>query len=41
MIVVRDMCGFKDSFIVPSFGLSWGLALFWRSDIKVQVQVQV
>ena len=35
--IVRNQCGFKDSFIVPSDGLKGWLALFWKSDIKVDV----
>ena len=35
--MVRDQCGFKDSFIVPSDGLGGGLALFWKSEIKMVV----
>ena len=35
--IVRDQCGFKDSYVVPSDGLKGGLALFWKSDIKVDV----
>ena len=35
MVVVRDRCGFKESFVVPSYGASGGLALFWNSENKV------
>lgn len=38
MLVVQNRCGFNESFVVTSIGLSAGLALFWRSDIKVSVQ---
>lgn len=37
MTMVRNQCGFKQSFIVPSVGLSGGLALFWKCEIKVDV----
>lgn len=37
MTLVRDQCGFKESFVVPSNGLSGGLALFWRGEVKVEV----
>ena len=37
MKIVRERCGFKDGFSYPSKGASGGLALFWDSDIKVQV----
>lgn len=36
--IVRDQCGFKESFIVPSDGLGGGLALFWKSEIKMVVR---
>ena len=29
--VIRDRCGFKEGFIVPSEGSSGDLALFWDS----------
>ncbi|KAM3685575.1 hypothetical protein ACJW31_11G128500 [Castanea mollissima] len=35
---IRDRCGFKNSFVVPSNGLSGGLALFWKSEVTVHVQ---
>ena len=35
--LVRDQCGFKQSFVVPSIGLSGGLALFWKEGIKMEV----
>ena len=35
--IARNQCGFKDSHVVPSDGLKGGLALFWKSDIKVDV----
>ena len=35
--IVRNQCGFKDSFVVPSEGLKGGLALFWKPNIKVDV----
>ena len=35
--MVRDQCGFKQSFVVPSNGLSGGLALFWKEGIKMGV----
>ena len=35
MVVVRDRCGFKESFVVPSYGASGGLTLFWNSENKV------
>ena len=38
VMVVRDRCEYKNSFVVPSNGLSGGLALFWKADIKVSVQ---
>ena len=37
MTSVRDRCGFKESFVVPSLGASGGLALFWNSNNKVKV----
>lgn len=37
MKIVRDHNGFKESYIVPSDGSSGGLALFWNSEIKMQV----
>lgn len=38
MVVVRNQCGFKQSFIVPSDGLSGDLALFWKSEVRIEVQ---
>ena len=38
MVVVRDRCGFKESFVVPSYGASGGLALFWNSKNKVIIK---
>lgn len=35
---VRDRFGFNNSFVVPSNGLSGGLALFWKSEATVHVQ---
>ena len=35
MVVVRDRCGYKESFVVPSYGASGGLTLFWNSENKV------
>ena len=35
--IVRNQCGFKDSFVVPSDGFKGGLALFWKFDIKVDI----
>ncbi|XP_075665228.1 uncharacterized protein LOC142634864 [Castanea sativa] len=37
MTIVRNQCGFKQSFIVPSVGLSGGLALFWKCEINIDV----
>lgn len=37
MKMVRERCGFKDGFSYPSKGAGGGLALFWDSDIQVQV----
>ncbi|XP_075659574.1 uncharacterized protein LOC142629462 [Castanea sativa] len=37
MVGVRDRCGFKESFVVPSQGASGGLALFWNSENKVMI----
>lgn len=37
MKMVRERCGFKDGFSYPSEGAGGGLALFWDSDIQVQV----
>ena len=34
---IRDQCGFKQGFIVPSINRSGGLALFWEDDIKVNL----
>ena len=38
VIFVRDQCGFSESFIVPSDGLRGGLALFWKSEIRMGVR---
>ena len=35
--LVRDQCGFKQSFMVPSICLSGSLALFWKKGIKMKV----
>lgn len=35
--IVCNQCGFKDNFVVPSDRLKGGLALFWKSDSKVDV----
>lgn len=35
MVVVRDRCGFKESFVVPSSDASGWSALFWNSENKV------
>lgn len=35
--IVCNQCGFKDSFVVPSDGLKRGLALFWKSNIKMDI----
>ena len=35
---VRDQCGFSESFIVLSDGLRGGLALFWKSEIRMVVR---
>lgn len=37
MKVKGDRCGFKKGFFVPTVGYSGGLALFWDSDIVVNV----
>lgn len=37
MKVIGDRCGFKKGFFVPSVGSSGGLALFWDSEITIQV----
>ena len=37
MKMVRDQCGFKQSFVVPSIGLSGRLALFWKDEIKMEI----
>ncbi|XP_075670458.1 uncharacterized protein LOC142640275 [Castanea sativa] len=37
MKMVKEHCGFKDGFSYPSEGASGGLALFWDSDIQVQM----
>ena len=37
MKIVCNQCGFKKSFVVPNVGLSGGLALFWKSDIKIEM----
>ena len=37
MKVIRDRCDFEESHIVPNDGSSGGLALFWISEIKIQV----
>ena len=37
MKVIRDRCGFKKGFFVPSVGCSGGLALFWESDVVIHV----
>ena len=37
MKMVRDQCGFKQSFAVPSIGLSGRLALFWKDEIKMEI----
>ena len=35
--MVCNQCGFKQSFVVPSNGLSGGFALFWKEGIKMEV----
>ena len=35
---VCDQCGFFESFIVPIDGLRGGLALFWKSEIRIGVR---
>lgn len=37
MKVIGDCCGFKKGLFVPSVGYSGGLALFWDSDVVVNV----
>jgi len=37
MKIVCNQCGFKKSFVVPHVDLSGGLALFWKSDIKIEI----
>ena len=38
MIMVRDRCKFKNGLIVLSEGKSGGLTLFWKEDVKLDVQ---
>ena len=35
--MIRDRCGFKESHIIPNDGFSGGLALFWISEINIQI----
>ena len=38
MIMARDKCEFKHGVFVDSNGMSGGLPLMWKEDIKVEVQ---
>ena len=38
VLKVRDWCKYKNSFIVPSRGSSGGLALFWKKEIRLDIQ---
>lgn len=39
MIMVRDRFKFKDGLIVPSKGKSGGLALFWKEEVQLDIQM--
>ena len=36
--MVRDRCKFKNGLIVPSAAKSSGLALFWKEDVRLDIQ---
>lgn len=38
MVMVHDKCEFKHGLFVSSNGMSGGLALMWKKDMKVEVQ---
>ena len=38
MIMVRDWCKYKNGLIVPSRESSGGLALFWKQEIRLDIQ---
>ena len=38
MLKVRDWCKYKNGFIVPNRGSSGGLALFWKQEIRLDIQ---
>ena len=38
MLKVRDWCKYKNGLIVPSRGSSGGLALFWKQEIRLDIQ---
>ena len=35
---VKEWCKFKHGLIVPSQGKSGGLAMFWREEVKLDIQ---
>lgn len=39
MIMVRDRCKFKNGLIVPSEGKRGGVALFWKEEVKLDIQM--
>ena len=38
MLKVRDLCKYKNGHIVPSRGSSGGLTLFWKQEIRLDIQ---
>ena len=38
VLKVCDWCKYKNGFIVPSRGSSGGLALFWKKEIRLDIQ---
>ena len=38
MLKIRDWCKYKNGLIVPSRGSSGGLALFWKQEIRLDIQ---
>ena len=38
IVKVRDKCNFKNGLMVPSRGNSGGLAMYYKEDIKLDIQ---
>ena len=38
ILKVRDWCKYKNGLIVPSRGSSGGLTLFWKQEIRLDIQ---